>query len=46
MDLERLLELELGNTEAKAMLPNVRKEQKVADKASKKHLPQDVRGLR
>jgi len=34
-DLNRVLELEPGNTEARAMIPQVRRAQKIADKASK-----------
>jgi len=34
-DLEHLLELDPGNAEAKAMLPNVKRAQKLADKESK-----------
>jgi len=34
-DLERLLELEPSNSEAKALLPHVRRAQKIADKASR-----------
>jgi len=34
-DLERLIELEPGNDEAKKLLPHVKRAQKIADKASK-----------